>query len=528
MTNKVPSRPSHLPSASQTRRNVLFIWGNRLLVILAPLIITPLITNHFGLTVTGVWLLATQVAAQLTLLDAGIATSLSRLLARACEDGSNDQPEHIISTAFWTLLTVGLLLIVCAPLAADYFVAKFPIPREVLNDSWWLILLTAVFVGISLPLRCGYGLLASMHRFDVIQVYDTIPILMRLGFIFIFVFNNKLTLLGLGLIVYISNILGLFLIFSKGLNLFYGWNALRVSNISSAALNRIMSLSFTALIISLSSAALLQGSPILIGHQMGTKAVTLITIPIFIFLSVAPFFQTFATIISPIAAGTSSSTAHKKLGSFCTITNAYLCSAALATFMVSYVFGKIILKAWLVGPSVSTNDIGAMTQVLNIILLSYALSIIVAMGRSILCSTGYHWQAALSDLFTSLLGIVLGIIMVSHFEMGVTGASLGIAFAFVLRGLLIYPVLVADYFKVSPARLLCDSIMFPLVIAITSIAAGEIISTFSGLSYKSTDLLTLIMVWLLPSLLWILLTWKYVVTPRHRRGIIGKMMVFLR
>ena len=66
----------------QTLFNISSIWINRVVLILIPLISTPLITNTFGLEVAGIWFLASIFGYQLLLLEIGISTSLVRLLAK--------------------------------------------------------------------------------------------------------------------------------------------------------------------------------------------------------------------------------------------------------------------------------------------------------------------------------------------------------------------------------------------------------------------------------------------------------------
>lgn len=417
---------------------------------------------------------------------------------------------------------VGFLLIGCAPLIADHFVVTFDIPKQVLNDAWWLTLLTVGFVGISLPLRCGYGLLGSRHRFDIIQIYDTIPIILRLSMIVFLIFIDRLTILYLGSIVYLSNLLGLFLIFRKGLNIFSANEALSITKISRSALYRIISLGSTALILTLSSALLLQGSPMFIGYQIDTRSVTLLTIPIFILLSVTPFFQTFSVITSPIAAATSTNAEIGKLRALYSRTSTYLCSAAFAIFLVYYVFGHIFLEAWLSGQSISKDNIGEMGRVLMILLFGHALSIAGSMSRSILSSIGKHWFAAIADLLISLLGLAVGIILVIYFNMGIIGASLGITIALALRGMLIFPIFIAKYFKISPTKLISGAILRPMAIATIAIIGGEGIHTFCQVG-KYSNMLILFMVWIIPALAWMLLTWRYVVRSDHRRELMRKI-----
>jgi O-antigen/teichoic acid export membrane protein len=504
------------PSAQRTRRNIFLIWINRILLALSGFIITPLLANELGLAVMGVWMLVTQIVAQLTLLDAGVGSSLTRLLAGRFDSLSEVRPQNIVSTAFWVLGGVGVILIFSAPLIADHFIAAVSIPGGVMAESWWLMFMAVIFTGVSLPLRCGYGLLASRHRFDKIQSYENVSIFIRLSAIAIFVYFGWLSLLRWGSLVFLSFFISSLLIYLQGLRFFYGIKTLRFSNISRAAFALILPLSATAVVVTLSNVLLFQGSPILIGLELGTRAVTLLSIPLFLYLSITPFFQAFATIISPVAAGISSEEELAKLVNFYKTCNSYLCSAALASFLFVYTVGDKLLEKWLLGPSVTLNDVREMWVALSILLLGYAVSITAPMARSILSAVGSHWPAAMADLSTSILGLAACFVSINYFSLGTSGAAMSIAVALGFRGLFIFPVLLARVFSSSPVDLLRSSMLRPLVIATLSIIAGKVIGEIVDTDGKQLEIQTVITIWITPAIIWVVLTWHYIICAEHK------------
>ncbi len=190
-----------VPSAAQTRRNVGAIWGNRILAILVPLLTTPVIANHFGLQAMGVWLLATQLASHLMLFDVGITNSLVRLLARPEADDPR-LAARVLATSFYTLAGIGAAMLLVAPMAGHLFLTAFKLPASLERDARWLMLLTVASVGMTLPLRTGYSMLASRHRFDIVQACDVLGMGARLALILAVFKLGDPSVLHLGLIVF--------------------------------------------------------------------------------------------------------------------------------------------------------------------------------------------------------------------------------------------------------------------------------------------------------------------------------------
>ena len=142
----------------QSLKNIFYIWINRLLLILSPIITTPIITNFFGLEIAGIWFLASIFASQLLLLEIGISTSLVRLLAR--DDIINDfnKTKEIIVTSFVTLASISIIIFLSIPLISQFFLSAFNISSTMQDDANKLITLAIISVVINLPLRTGYRL----------------------------------------------------------------------------------------------------------------------------------------------------------------------------------------------------------------------------------------------------------------------------------------------------------------------------------------------------------------------------------
>ena len=506
-----------IPNMAQHRRNVLFIWANRSLGIVAPLLVTPIITHHFGPILTGVWLLATQLASHLMLLDAGFANSLIRYLARQRALNDDNVASEFLATAFIALICVGLLLLLAMPFLRNLFLKSFDIAPENAADAGYLVMLTVAYVALSLPLRIGYGILSSAHRFDRIQMWEGAGIALRIVLVLTVFGWAEPSLFDLGLIVYGTTLGGVLALFVDGMRQNSAWS-IHPSHASKQALAGLGSMGGAALMVTFAQVVLTQGVSIVTGYSLGTGAVVILAFPIMIFLSLTPFFQTFPALLSPIAAALAArGQAEELYGSFLT-TARYLASAALLVSIALATGGYAAMTLWLQGPKLKAEDIHTMAVVVTIIFGGYALAIAAPLGRAVLTSVGRHWQAAWIDIATAVAGIVVGYVLMTMTEVGVTGMAVGVAFALLLRGLVFFPLQLSRYFNTNVlsmlARILGRPLAAALVFALIAWILGKILPPVSRV-----DLLQLMAFYMLPFMGWCAVNWMLVMSAPHKMAI---------
>jgi O-antigen/teichoic acid export membrane protein len=512
---------SHQPTKRQTARNLLSIWANRLLAIAAPLITTPLIANEFGLALTGLWLLASQLASQLALLDAGISNSLIRLLARERGQGTVQSRARFVSTAFAALAVVGAVLLAVAPWAVERVVDAFGLAPGQRGPALELMGLAMVFVGLSLPLRTGHGMLASAHRFDIIQLYEGIGIAARLLGIVLLVRLAEPEVSDLAWIVFGSTLATLAAIFVHGLRLQGGAAMLRPSMVAASALREVVAMGLAAMVVTAAAVGLNQFSASLVGLWMDTAAVAHLALPLMIFSSITPFFSTFAAVAAPIAAGIRPDEDKARYLSMYQDVTRYLASAAFLLALLCWWLGPWALTAWLAGPKVSPQDVALMSQVLLVLLCGLALTMPSSIGRSLVGSVGGHWTVARAEGLTALAGLGLGAALVAGTDLGVTGMALGVAAALALRGLAWYPALVASWFGTPVAALLRACMARPTAVALATLAVSELLRT--AMSRSGADsILVALAVPVAALALWVPATWWLVLTPDHRAAVLRR------
>lgn len=498
----------------QTLFNLSSIWINRVVLILIPLISTPLITNTFGLEVAGIWFLASIFGYQLLLLEIGISTSLVRLLAKKNIFMSKEKSFKIISTAFFSLTFVSFFLIFGIEKITQYFILAFDIPDVAISDTKVLIYIIVISIAINLPCRIGYSIFSSRHRFDIVQVIDTIgQVLKLISIIALFKLANP-TIFLLGAIVFgISSLISVIL-FIYSLKFYsFDFSNITFKNFSIKYLKKILSLSGAAFIITLSSMILLQLSSFLVGIYISPKYVPLIAIPIMILNSITPFFQAFSTITGPIAAGVSNLSEKKELYENFKYFSLYSTSLCLFSLVTLLIVGRPLLEIWLLGDQVSVNDIETIYKVLLILLGAFSLSFSSALGKSVLVSVGNHWKSALIDLFTSVLSILTGVFLMIYTDLGLMGMIIGMGICYLTRGIFIYPSLLSKYFNVSVLNFFRMSIIAPVILYAILILFIKIVHSFLSDNYGNIEILAM---YLFFSILIIILNYMFIIKKEHK------------
>lgn len=452
-----------LPGLRQSGINVLSMWGQRIGGTLVTLLITPIITNHFGLELVGVWLLVSQYAQHLMLLELGLNTSLTRFLARHRGSGDLLGASRYLSASIFSLLAMGALIVLLVPLLAEGFNAAFDLPPGTESQAYWLVLLASITVGLSLPLRAGIGMLSSVHRFDRLASWETVALAARLALVLVFFHWFDPDLLMLGLITFVPTLLANLMVFRDGrrrnrdLTIGYGL-------VSRQVLLDMFSISGASIVITFSAVAVRQSSPMLAGYALGADQVALLAFPILIVSAAMPFIGVANRLIAPVASQMAARQEQEALYGVYLVAARYVLSASLLILLGFHHLGYPLLELWIGGPKVPDSALHQMADILVIVFAGFALATPGFVTRSVLVAVGEHWRAAWTEISGALIGLGVGLWLMLGTPLGVIGMAVGIALAFVIRGPLLLAVHGAGYFRVPYLRLMAGSFGRPLLV----------------------------------------------------------------
>lgn len=494
-----------------TLKNITTSWIKRLLEIFVIFVSVPMITQHFGLELMGIWLLATQLSQHIILLEFGFNTSLTRLLARYRAKGDQETASIFLSTSILILACIGFFVFVISPIIANYFVKTFEFSSSLVDDIYWLMVTTSCFTGANLALRSGIGMLSSRHLFHRIALWESIGLLMRLGLLLLCFRYLKINFLILAIIFYTPILLTNIILFKEGLKCN---NDLEIRSrlVKWWSVNNLISVSLASLVITIAAVIVRQTSSLITGWTLGYEEVANITFPILIIFALLPFISIAATLMSPLASQLDAEGKHEQFYEVYTNVAKYVFAMMSIVFVFFYLLGNQVLFLWLGGPNISWQQIHEINTNTLIILFGVTLAMPGFILRQIMIAIGRHWNVAIGEILGSIAGIMLGYLLMASTSLGISGMSIGISLAFLIRSFFFNTRQGAIYFNKTFYEINSDVIVMPCVILVIATIA----SYFSWYIVDHFLFYSALLHFLTIVILWGCGLWVFVIDDEHK------------
>ncbi len=236
------------------------------------LVVMPFLIQRLGPATYGLWSLIGSLTGYLGVLDFGVRPAVGRLIAAHRARGEIEEVNAVVSTAVAILCTVSLATLLATMLAVRAFPAVFPVPPDRLPDVAHALVLIGLTVAVGFPASVFDGCLWGHERFDLLSAVDATVVLLRTVLIFALV-RDSAPLATLAGIVFAVTGLGSVV---KGIICFRIERRLRVSprSFRRHKVWEIYSYGSWMSLITWSKTLTPQMAPALIGHSLGTAAVT--------------------------------------------------------------------------------------------------------------------------------------------------------------------------------------------------------------------------------------------------------------
>jgi O-antigen/teichoic acid export membrane protein len=135
--------------------------------------------HSLGHVAYGIWALTQSMVAYLSLLDLGIRSALTRFVTREREHENHLECSRIVSGALWLRLGTGVVIMAISIVLSNIETHLFAIPHEIEFAAKW----TTVIVGLTLCTNLAFGVfggvLASLHRFDLLAMVTIVQTAVR-------------------------------------------------------------------------------------------------------------------------------------------------------------------------------------------------------------------------------------------------------------------------------------------------------------------------------------------------------------
>lgn len=179
-------------------RNAAVSWIAQATSQLAALVLTPLMIHYLGEDAYGVWYLLVSVSYLLSSLDLGLSTAVVRYVAARLATGDHSGVLNFANTCLSLFTWQGLLVALTYVALIFWADSIFRIPEELAGPARLVLICLAVSSSLSFPARLYGSLLGAKERFDVMNLVDTLTILVRFGVLMVvFAMGGRLVAVGL-------------------------------------------------------------------------------------------------------------------------------------------------------------------------------------------------------------------------------------------------------------------------------------------------------------------------------------------
>jgi len=152
-----------------TARGIFSNWTALAFNFVVAFFLSPFIVHHLGLTAYGVWALVVAVTSYMGLLDMGLRGAVVRFVSRHHPQGNHADSSSATSAALWLRQWICLAVIGLSLILSLVINRMFHVPQELQTAARWALLLSGINLSVTLYFGVFGGVLAALHRFDLIS-----------------------------------------------------------------------------------------------------------------------------------------------------------------------------------------------------------------------------------------------------------------------------------------------------------------------------------------------------------------------
>jgi O-antigen/teichoic acid export membrane protein len=473
-TTTMESTTRSLPSAL---RNVLANWGGFVCSAIISFFLSPFIVHHLGNSAYGVWVLVGSLTGYLGLLNLGVRGTVTRYVSRFYAESNDREASAVASSALVIFLVAGLVAVLISVIAAAAIMPLFHVPASYQFAGRVALVLAGFNIAASLLSGVFGGILAALHRFDLMNIIETANSLLSALTIVLFLSAGK-GLIALALINLLFAIAA-GVAYTTAAHHIYPGLAIRFSKCDSEHLKLIFSLSVYAFLLQLSFNVIFYTDSIVIGSVLSVGLVT--------FFAIAGNLMNYSrTLISGISTTmTPRAGALEAMGRTDEIQMLVLKAMRLATLVMlpialTYLLrGSSFIQLWM-GPAFAEQS-GRVLWVLSLALIFAAGDQVAA---AIMLGISAHRTVVLMMCVMAVCNLGLSIVLARR--MGIVGVAWGTTLPSLAASLLFWPWYLQRVLRISISDLIVSAWLRPAL----AVAPFGILTYCIEKLYPASSLLT--------------------------------------
>jgi O-antigen/teichoic acid export membrane protein len=504
-----------VPTLRRHTLNIGSAWLHKFAAMAVSMLITALAVREYGLDGFALLILAMQVAMYAQLIEVGIPSSLSRRLPAYLASGDGPMINALCSSSLALLLAGAVALILALPVFAWLLPKVLHVTEAQRQTAGLLFGLTVAATALQLPLRMGYGILSSMHRFSTHFSLELGSLLVKLLLIV-----GLLTIFDPPLWVYVAATLAPSLViavveFVVARAALPIWS-FRVRDVGRDSLAEIFSLSGASMLGTLATAFTVHGGSIILAMLVQPSMVSVYAIPAILAFNLMSITSSSSAFLSPVASQLSGRD-DQRLKASVLISMRYAAAMAGHICLGAWLAGPLVLRIWMGEDNTAAGVGETMSTILVVTSVGMALSMSGSMARGALAAMGWHWSVARIEVITATLGLAVGVALCLQMDNAPLAIAWAVFGATVVRGLVLQRV-ATRVFRIRAREQLENAarVMAPLLLGVAVPFAFD----FSPGQASLPEAVLMVCVTLGVTAA---LSFRVVLEERHRRAVLSRL-----
>lgn len=444
---EAPDAPTE--PASMTR-NVLANWVGQFVFLVCGFILPRLASDHIGQTHLGIWDFGWSLVGYLNMLHGGVASSVTRFVARYRAVGDWRELNRTASSCagifgcgavVGTLITIGT--VVTLPLLPEHIFADH------IDEAQWTLAFLGMSAVVELLFTVYNGVISGHERYDLIMKIEVLCNVAKLGAIV-----AVLMVFGLGVEAMAVCVFAVCLL-EGGLKTIVAHRLcprLRLSPrlITKRSLKDVVSFGGKSFLYGIARITLYQGNNILITMFLGPASLALFARALALVVNAEYVVYQFARVLVPVASGAQARNDDRSLANLVLKGSQYSNLIALPLVLMLAILGPTVIRVWM----------GAQYAVLPLITV-LAFGHMASLGQGgplyLLQGMNRHGRPGIGLMAAGFVSIIITSVLLGVFHLGLMGVAYSVGISLTLLTLLVTPRLVAKAIGISTAKYLAQS-----------------------------------------------------------------------
>jgi O-antigen/teichoic acid export membrane protein len=460
----------------------------------------------------GIWVLIASIFQYRGILSMGLNSAINRYIPVYLAQDDDTGIGDIVSTSFFFLSSLCLLLVLLSGIIYFNFNSWFVIQPELIDTARVLVLIVGFSYALSFPLQISSAILSGIQRYDIINSFMLAFVAGRTILLVVLLFQGY-GLLTMGLVFGGSEMMERLLLF------FYSKKLLPQATVSVRRINFKLLWESTAygtnlLLYTMGSLLLFKLGYILIGIFLDSAQISHFSIAVAPILALSGFTEVFSSAVKPAVSDLDARADTTRVSEIAFLTQKYTLLMLIPASCFFVVMARDFLGVWVGGKIQDAAVLNIMASVMAIMTIAHTIRLVQYSNVIVLAGRGEHRIFGFFSIITAALFVVIAVMCLKVYHFGLIAVAWSGFFPVVLISGIILPFYckrrLQTTFRETAARVWVPALSgtlpaVALIVAWKFIAAPQSWVQISGV-IASTAIITGISSWFMS-----------LSTPEHKR-----------